>query len=113
MAKKISVNNQVYGPGIPETQANNVSERFLVVDEAVANWQSGTTPSELGTGEWTTHEWLHFLRHLPSPLSEESMAQLDKEFNFTNSRNAEINAAWFIHVISNNYKKSYLRLEEF
>ncbi|PCH95187.1 MAG: aminopeptidase [Bacteroidetes bacterium] len=113
LAARISVNEWVYGPGIPETQTNNVSERLMIVDKAVANWESGTSPSDLGTGEWTTHEWLHFLRHLSSPLSEDKLSSLDKEFGFTNSKNAEIVAAWFIHVISNNYRKSYGKLEEF
>jgi len=113
LAARLSVNKWVYGPGIPETQTINVSERFAIVDQAVASWENGATPSELGTEKWTTHEWLHFLRHLPSPLSEERLTLLDREFELSNSKNAEIVAAWFIHVISNNYRKSYGKLEEF
>ncbi len=113
LAAKVSVNKWVYGPGIPETRTINVSERFAIVDQAVASWENGASPSELGTEKWTTHEWLHFLRQLPSPLSEERLRLLDAEFDFSNSQNAEIIAAWFIHVISNNYKKSYGKLEEF
>ena len=113
LAAKVSVNKWVYGPGIPETRTINVSERVAIVDQAVASWENGASPSELGTEKWTTHEWLHFLRQLPSPLSEERLRLLDAEFDFSNSQNAEIIAAWFIHVISNNYKKSYGKLEEF
>lgn len=113
LAAKVSVNEWVYGPGIPETQTTNVSERFAIVDQAVTSWENGASPSELGTEKWTTHEWLHFLRHLPSQLPEERLTLLDKEFDFSNSQNAEIIAAWFIHVIRNNYEKSYGKLEEF
>ena len=113
LATKLKVNEWVYGPGIPETHTTEVSARFTIVDEAVASWVAGMPPSELGTKDWTTHEWLHFLRHLPSPLSEEQLGLLDGEFDFSNSKNAEIIAAWFIHVISNNYQQSYGKLEEF
>ncbi len=41
------------------------------------------------------------------------MEALDKNFNLTNSGNAEILAAWFLHVISQGYSPGYPQLEKF
>lgn len=41
------------------------------------------------------------------------MQDLDKAFNFTNSGNSEILAAWFIHAVQNKYSAAYPALEKF
>ena len=41
------------------------------------------------------------------------MKELDASFGFTKSGNAEILAAWFMHVIRNEYYDSYSELETF
>ena len=41
------------------------------------------------------------------------MADLDRTFDLSNSKNSEIIAAWFIHVIKNNYTVAYDKLEAF
>jgi len=113
LEEKIAVDRWIYGPGIPEIHPVVKSERFELVDQAVKNWVLGSSASSLKTTEWTTHEWLHFLRHLPSEIIDSKMKELDNTFNFTKSGNSEILAAWFIHVIRNNYKHSYGALEGF
>ena len=45
---------------------------------------------QIETLDWSTHEWLHFIRHLPANISLEQMSNLDSKFNFTNSKNSEI-----------------------
>jgi len=113
LAKQINIDAWVYGPGLPDNCPVVKSERFEVVDEAVVKWTSGENAETLGAGEWTTHEWLHFLRHLPNEISVERMTELDQSFKLSNSQNSEIIAAWFIHVIKNNYEVAYDELEEF
>ena len=113
IAAKINIDAWVYGPGLPDNCPIVKSERFEVVDDEVAKWSAGGDAAGLDAKEWSTHEWLHFLRHLPKEISEEKMADLDKTFDLSNSKNSEIIAAWFIHVIANNYHASYGKLEEF
>lgn len=113
MAEKIRINDWVYSPGIPDNVSVPVSDRFTKVDEALAAWQNGTAAKDLATTEWTTHEWLHFIRHLPAELTSAQLAQLDAAFGFTQSGNKEILAAWFMHTIRHQYKPADDALEAF
>ncbi|MDX5483175.1 MAG: leukotriene A4 hydrolase C-terminal domain-containing protein, partial [Hymenobacteraceae bacterium] len=56
---------------------------------------------------------LHFIRMLPENMTQQQMAELDKAFNFTNSGNSEVLAAWFLHAIRNNYVTADQALETF
>jgi len=113
LAAKIAIDKWVFGPGLPENCPEIKSERLDKVDNVVKSFVERKAAKDLDTKEWTTHEWLHFLRHLPSKIEKLRMEELDEAFNFTKSKNSEILAAWFIHVIGNNYKASYPDLENF
>jgi len=113
LSAKLTIDKWVFGPGIPDNCPKIESNRFELVDQVIKNWVDGTAAVKLKTKEWTTHEWLHFLRHLSSGLNLEQMSELDKAFNFTDSKNAEILNAWFIHVINNQYTDAYDILESF
>lgn len=103
----------VDGAGIPANVIVPTSDRFEKVEAAIGSWAAGTPASELTTQEWTTHEWLHFLRNLPKDLELQRMAELDKTFKFTESGNAEVLAAWLDISIANDYVAAYDRLDSF
>ncbi|MTI32284.1 M1 family peptidase [Cytophagales bacterium RKSG123] len=105
--------NWIYGEGLPKDFPTVKSERFENVDKQLKKWISGSKASSLQTKDWSTHEWLYFIRQLPKDLKIGQMNQLDKAFKFTASGNSEILAAWFIHVIDNHYKAAYPKMEEF
>ncbi|HPF92044.1 MAG TPA: leukotriene A4 hydrolase C-terminal domain-containing protein, partial [Flavobacteriales bacterium] len=79
----------------------------------IKRWEDGAKPQELATTEWSTFEWMHFLRHLPKELSEDRLKELDKAFAFTRSGNAEVLAAWFEVCIKNDHDPAYGRLDDF
>jgi len=103
----------VDGAGIPPNVIVPTSDRFQKVETAIDIWAAGTPAAELTTQEWTTHEWLHFLRNLPKDLELQRMAELDKAFKFTESGNAEVLAAWLDISIANDYVAAYDRLDSF
>jgi len=113
LLKQIAIDDWVYKPGIPENFTKVYSERFKQVDEQIKNWKLGLPALSLYVEEWTTHEWLHFLRHLPEKMSLERMGELDSSFEFTHSGNAEILCAWYLHVIENKYTAAHPALEKF
>ncbi|HTM67282.1 MAG TPA: M1 family metallopeptidase [Flavipsychrobacter sp.] len=113
LEKKLNINAWVYGPGIPDNAPRADMERFSLVDSARAQFLKGTAPSELNTKEWTTHEWLHFLRKMPKPLSLQQMDALDKAFHFTNTGNSEIADLWFIMSVAADYKPAYPAMDKF
>ena len=61
-ACKIAVNEWIFQPGLPASARVPVSEAFQVVDRAVADWLKN---KKIDTTQWSTQEWLHFLRGLP------------------------------------------------
>ena len=113
LAEKINVDAWVYGEKIPADAPRKVAERFVAVDAEREKFLTGTNAEKLNTQGWTTHEWLHFLRKMPKPLLAGQMADLDKQYNFTNSGNSEIAAQWFVMSIAADYKPAYPAMEQF
>ena len=60
-----------------------------------------------------TSHWVYFLRCLPQKLSTEQMERLDKQFNFTQSGNAEVLSQWLELSIRSNYRNADAALERF
>lgn len=113
LAAKLRVNEWVYGTGIPSNVPRVDQDRFEKVDEQRGKFLKGTAPAELTTQGWTTHEWLHFLRGLPRPLSQEEMTRLDQAFHFTQSGNSEIADLWFIMSLAAHYEAAYPEMQTF
>lgn len=103
----------IYGEGIPESAPKPDSERFRKVDQALNEWSAGKPAKSLETAQWSSHEWLRFIRGLPKQMSKAQMAELDAAFNFTNTGNSEMLAAWLEHAIRNQYEAGYESLENF
>ena len=108
------VDEWVYGPGLPENAPVIHSDKFAAVERALDSFLRGdASPEELLTSTWTTHEWLHFIRQLPSDVSERSLDRLDEAFELTRSGNSEILAAWFVVGLHAGYEEIDRPMEEF
>ncbi|RSK50207.1 M1 family metallopeptidase [Hymenobacter rigui] len=113
LEEKLQLEAWIYGPGIPAGAPPVFSERFAAVDAAVQSWQRGTPATQLATGSWSSHEWVHFLQHLPRQLSSEQLAELDDAFGLTRSGNSEILAAWFPLTVAAGYAPADEALHQF
>ncbi len=110
---RIGVGRWVEGPGIPSNVPRVQSDAFEKVEEQVRRFESGTPADQLKTAGWSTHEWIHFLRHLPAALTTTQMAQLDKAFGFSASGNSEILHEWLLQAIQHDYQPAFDALEKF
>lgn len=113
LRRKLNINEWVYGPGIPSNCPRAGQERFAKVDNARDLFLNDVPPAQLVTTEWTTHEWLHFLRKMPPALSPNQMKTLDMAYKFTKSGNSEIADLWFIMAVRANYTFAYPEMEPF
>ena len=95
LAAKIPLQEWVFEPGLPACAIPPVFEPAGTIDE------------------WTTHEWLHFLRGLPLQLEASRMQELDSTYQLTGSGNDEILDQWLLMAIRNRYEPAYPRLEQF
>lgn len=110
----LQINKWVYEQGIPGNIPEVKSDRFALVDKELnAFMASGKIPMTQTTDKWSTHEWLHFINHLPEDVGVAKLTQLDAAYGFTKSGNSEISAAWFQPTIRNNYEAVYAKVEDF
>lgn len=109
-----TVTEWIYGPGLPEVLYVPVTNRFEVINDDINKWQSGRLKlSDIETNHWTTQEWLHFIRALPTPLDIKTMHQLDQIFNLSQSQNSEIAHDWLLLSIRYQYEPAYNRLIDY
>ncbi len=113
LRKKLKINAWVYGPGIPTNCPRAGQERFSKVDSERNKFLSGVPAEQLATVEWTTHEWLHFLRKMPATLSAAQMKKLDAAYDLSNSENSEIADLWFIISVRTGYSPAYGPMDKF
>lgn len=112
---KNSINIQawVHGTGLPANCPHTFPERFNQVNEKLKAIQSGYVLRKEDAKDWTTHEWLHFMRGLPHPAKQDLLIQLDRDFNLTNTTNSEIAMEWFRLGINSNYDVVFPKLDAF
>lgn len=101
-------------PGIPEGAPQPKSDAFVKTETAANDFASGKVAAkDVQPTNWTTQEWLSFLKTLPENIGAEKMSELDAAFNFTKSGNSEIAFQWLLMSIKNKYAAADARLEEF
>jgi len=104
----------IHEPMLPEMMPNPTSDAFTTIDAETKAWLAGEKSlADLESGEWTVHEWLHFINNLPEDLSQEQMVQLDEAFKLTDSSNNEIAHAWLLLSLKSNYDAVMPRLETY
>jgi aminopeptidase N len=111
--ERIIIHNWVSGPGIPKNVPVVKSDAFAKVEEQVRAFERGTAAAQLQTKQWSTHEWIHFLRHLPKSLTIEQISALDRAFRFSATGNSEILHEWLMQGIAHRYEPAWEPLEKF
>ena len=110
-----NVDDWIYGKGIPDNCVKVHCNKFERVSEKCELICKVTKAVELEINEeeWTTHEWLHFIRHIPSEANATDLAMLDEEFDFSHCGNSEIMAEWYVISIRLGYDKINSAMEDF
>ena len=117
IAEKIKYQDWILGVGLPSNCPKTTSKNFENVDLALKSWEKGEKKDSLTAHfkleKWSSHEWLHFIRHLPKTLTIKQMESLDKDFGFTKSGNSELQAAWYVLAVRFGYEVAYKPMEAF
>jgi leukotriene-A4 hydrolase len=106
-------NEWIFSEGLPADCPQPNSGRFKKVDDVIAAWKAEQKLDKTVAKNWSTHEWLHFIKNLPDTLSLQQMQTVDNFGNFTQSGNSEIIAAWGVVAIRNKYEKMNPKIESF
>ncbi len=112
-AARVDLDAWINRPGIPSSAVTVQSAALAAVDSQVTLWNGGAAASALRTAQWSTQEWLHFLRALPDTVPAGRLADLDAEFRLSSSGNAEILSQWLLLAIKNRYEPAFPALARF
>ena len=111
---KQRIQQWIFQPGIPDDAPVPESDAFSVVDEARDAWLVGQIQAdEIDSEKWVVHQWLYFLNNMPEKLSQKQLADLDKTFALTNSKNNEIAHSWLLISVNNWYQPAFKRLHDY
>lgn len=113
LKNKINLMEWIYKPGLPADMPVVSSEQFAFIDSVVIAWKKGVRTEGLKGRIRSANEQLYLIKSMPQKLSVADMAKIDREFGFTKSGNAELNAAWFLHAIRNRYRVADSAIEHF
>jgi len=104
----------IYGTGLPVDAPNPTSSIFVKVTQQQQDWLAGKTAlKDIPTDHWVVLQWLHFITNLPKDMPVEKMAELDKAYDLTNSKNNEIAHAWLLQGLKHNYPAVLPRLRTY
>lgn len=102
---EVNLDEWIYGPGLPENCPVAQSERFKQVDTNVTEFLKNGKADGVDSKEWSTHEWLHFIRALPKDIDPTWLKSLDSVYKLRSSSNSEIQAAWYeLNIYAGNGK---------
>jgi leukotriene-A4 hydrolase len=110
---ELKLDDWVYKPGLPDNCPKIVSERFEKVDAENKAFATGTPMDAAVMKEWTSQEWLHFIKNLSKDITIEQMTNLDNVFHFTQTGNSEMLDAWLLIAVEKQYKPAYPTLRTF
>ena len=114
VAEQVPVEEWLLTPGLPEGAARPESDLLDGVERQAQRWTAGEVAAEdLPTADWSTQEWLHFLRSLGDTVEPAKIAELDAAFSLTATGNSEIIHQWLLMAVRGGYEPAYPRLEEF
>ncbi len=105
----------VYNAGIPDNQAIISSDKFETVEKTIQQYVKSNSIDKALTIDWTTQEWVHFVRNFPNDIKTEHLAMIDEVFNLTNSNNSYIAMVWYEQAINHDYHGNNIdvKIEEF
>jgi hypothetical protein len=105
----------VYGPGVPSNEFVIKSDKFENISKVIKNIIESNTVDPLVSKDWTTQEWVYFIRNFPSDITPTQMSLIDNAFDLTNSRNSHKAMVWYEQAVNHNYRENNVdqKIEEF
>jgi hypothetical protein len=102
----------LYQPGLPSDAPIPQSATLEKSARLAGSWAAGEVDvNDIPLSSWSPHAIVHFINNLPVDLSEAQLDELDDDFGFSQTHNAEIGRTWFIQVASRRHLPAYEAME--
>ncbi|AOW21131.1 M1 family metallopeptidase [Urechidicola croceus] len=105
----------VYNSGVPSNAFEIKSDKFEKVKQTIADIIKNNKVDVGVTKDWTTQEWVYFIRNFPEDITPTQMAIIDNAFDLSNSTNSHKAMVWYEQSIKHNYRGNNVdkKIEEF
>ena len=130
---KFNIDEWVYEPGIPKSCLKIESKKFKHMQQLAKafasgddifepkttyepipkSWRKKRTTKQIKRSDYTTQEWIEFIRSLPLFMDPEKLALADAYMNFSRWGNSEVMTEWYLISIRSDYKPAFLPMEQF
>ncbi|OBX26864.1 aminopeptidase N [Gelidibacter algens] len=114
---KVTFNTEewINQPGVPKNQAVISSDKFKNVELTLQDFILTGKIDKETTKDWTSQEWVHFIRNFPKTMTADQMKDLDTALNLTNSTNSYIQMVWYEQALNHDYhgKNIDSKIEDF
>ncbi|MGV0920783.1 M1 family metallopeptidase [Empedobacter falsenii] len=112
------VQEWIYNTGWPKDLKKPTSKLFDLAEaqlqQDITNGRNKVAPKKVAISTKSTNEWVHFIRQIDTTKNtKEDLAYLDSIYDFTNSKNPEIECAWFEKAFLMHYDKVNTNAKEF
>ena len=105
----------IFNPGVPSNAFEIKSDKFENVSKILKTIIETNKADVSVTKDWTTQEWVYFIRNFPKDITPSQMGIIDNAFNLTNSINSQKAMVWYEQAIIHNYRGNNVdaKIEEF
>ena len=100
---EFNLDEWIYTAGVPSNQAIITSDKFTNAEQTLKTYLESETIDASLTKDWTTLEWVHFIRNFPETMTSSDMEKLDNAFDLSNATNSHIAMVWFEQAINKDY----------
>jgi leukotriene-A4 hydrolase len=97
----------LYAAGLPESAPEPRSDRLDAITAL-----NGQAPSDEQAAPWSAIEWQLYLESVPRTTPTTALADLDRRFSLTATRNYDVLEKWLVVAIRADYRPTFPRLEE-
>jgi len=113
LERQLSLDEWVYGTGLPANAVRPLPSAFGEVDAAAAEYPATHSVDPEAWARWTTAERLRLIARLPTELSADQLAALDGHLGLSVSGNNEVLFAWLELALANRYEPAVPLTEAF
>ena len=113
LAKKLELDQWVYGSGLPDNSVAADPEAFAEVDAAVTAFDEGSPPNKEAWSGWNTAERQRFLSTINRKLPADRLEAMESAFGLDKTGNNEVLFLWLKLAVANRYDPALPKLEEF
>jgi len=93
----------IYTAGLPANKAIIQSDKLDKVEAVIQQIVASNKVDATLTKNWTTQEWVHFVKNLPNNITIGQLTLIDDAFDLTHSSNSYIAMVWYEKAVTHNY----------